>query len=63
MALPRRCAAAGRSTGFTCATRRWPPATIGAEQIKGFSLWVQRPVMSGRGDEVLDVAKTNLLPR
>src|SRR6187402_101679 len=39
-----------------------PPA-ITAEQIKGFSLWVLRAVMSGRGDEVIDVAKTNLLPR
>jgi pyruvate dehydrogenase (quinone) len=33
------------------------------EQIKGFSLWVLRAVMSGRGDEVLDLAKANLLPR
>ena len=39
-----------------------PPA-IAAEQAKGFSLWVMRAVMSGRGDEVLDLAKTNLLPR
>jgi dTDP-4-dehydrorhamnose reductase len=33
------------------------------EQIKGFSLWVLRAVMNGRGDEVVDLAKTNLLPR
>ncbi|CAN7258942.1 ubiquinone-dependent pyruvate dehydrogenase [Bradyrhizobium sp. LjRoot220] len=39
------------------------PPTITAEQVKGFSLWVVRAVMSGRGDEVLDLAKTNLLPR
>jgi pyruvate dehydrogenase (quinone) len=39
------------------------PPTIGVEQMKGFSLWVLRAVMSGRGDEVLDLAKTNLLPR
>jgi pyruvate dehydrogenase (quinone) len=39
------------------------PPTIAVEQIKGFSLWVLRAVMSGRGDEVLDLAKTNLLPR
>jgi pyruvate dehydrogenase (quinone) len=39
------------------------PPTINAEQVKGFSLWVLRAVMSGRGDEVLDLAKTNLLPR
>ncbi|MEY9137881.1 thiamine pyrophosphate-dependent acetolactate synthase large subunit-like protein [Bradyrhizobium diazoefficiens] len=39
------------------------PPTITSEQIKGFSLWVLRAVMNGRGDEVLDLAKTNLLPR
>ncbi len=39
------------------------PPTIEVEQIKGFSLWVLRAVMSGRGDEVLDLAKTNLLAR
>ncbi|MCF4127501.1 ubiquinone-dependent pyruvate dehydrogenase [Methylobacterium sp. SyP6R] len=39
------------------------PPTIGLEQVKGFSLWLIRAVMSGRGDEVLDLAKTNLLPR
>jgi pyruvate dehydrogenase (quinone) len=39
------------------------PPTITVEQIKGFSLWVLRAVMSGRGDEVLDLAKTNLLSR
>jgi pyruvate dehydrogenase (quinone) len=39
------------------------PPTITAEEIKGFSLWVLRAVMNGRGDEVVDLAKTNLLPR
>ena len=39
------------------------PPTITVEQIKGFSLWVLKAVMSGRGDEVLDLAKTNLLSR
>jgi pyruvate dehydrogenase (quinone) len=39
------------------------PPTITSEEIKGFSLWVLRAVMNGRGDEVLDLAKTNLLPR
>jgi len=39
-----------------------PPA-ITAEQVNGFSLWVLRAVMSCRGDEVLDLAKTNLLGR
>ncbi len=39
------------------------PPTIKPEQVRGFSLWVLRAVMSGRGDEVVDLAKTNLLPR
>jgi pyruvate dehydrogenase (quinone) len=39
------------------------PPTIEPEQIKGFSLWILRAVMNGRGDEVIDLAKTNLLPR
>ena len=39
------------------------PPTIGMEQAKGFSLWMLRAVLSGRGDEVIDLAETNLLPR
>jgi pyruvate dehydrogenase (quinone) len=39
------------------------PPTIGLEQVKGFSLWFVRAVMSGRGDEVIDLAKENLLRR
>ncbi|NPD70028.1 ubiquinone-dependent pyruvate dehydrogenase (plasmid) [Lichenicola cladoniae] len=39
------------------------PPTINLTEVKGFSLWAIRAVMSGRGDEVIDVAKTNLLPR
>jgi len=39
------------------------PPTIGLEQVKGFSMWAIRAVMSGRGSEVIDLAKTNLLPR
>ncbi|SIR29654.1 ubiquinone-dependent pyruvate dehydrogenase [Bosea sp. TND4EK4] len=39
------------------------PPTIGVEEVKGFSLWLLRAVMSGRGDEVLDLAATNLLSR
>jgi pyruvate dehydrogenase (quinone) len=39
------------------------PPTITPEQVRGFSLWVLRAVMNGRGDEVIDLAKTNLLPR
>jgi pyruvate dehydrogenase (quinone) len=39
------------------------PPTITLEEVKGFSLWLMRAVISGRGDEVIDLAKTNLLPR
>jgi pyruvate dehydrogenase (quinone) len=39
------------------------PPTITTNEMKGFGLWMIRAVMSGRGDEVLDLAKTNLLPR
>ena len=37
------------------------PPKIQAEQVKGFSLYVMRAVMSGRGDSVLDLARTNLI--
>jgi len=36
------------------------PPKITAEQTKGFTLWATRSILSGRGDEVLQVAKTNL---
>jgi pyruvate dehydrogenase (quinone) len=36
-----------------------PPA-ITSTQTKGFTLWATRSILSGRGDEVLEVAKTNL---
>ena len=39
------------------------PPTLELEQVKGFSLWLVHAVMSGRGDTVIDLAKTNLLPR
>ena len=39
------------------------PPTIGLDQVKGFNLWLLRAVMSGKGDQVQDLAKTNLLPR
>jgi pyruvate dehydrogenase (quinone) len=39
------------------------PPTITAEQIKGFSLYMIRAVFNGRGDEVIDLAKTNFLFR
>jgi pyruvate dehydrogenase (quinone) len=36
------------------------PPTISAEQALGFSLYLIRAVLSGRGDEVIDLAATNL---
>jgi pyruvate dehydrogenase (quinone) len=36
------------------------PPKITAEQAKGFTLWATRSVLSGRGNEVLSVAKSNL---
>lgn len=39
------------------------PPTIGIKEATGFGLWLLRAVMSGRGDEVIDLAKQNLLPR
>ena len=37
------------------------PPKLQADQVKGFSLYVLRAVMSGRGDSVLDLARTNLI--
>ncbi|NHI17902.1 ubiquinone-dependent pyruvate dehydrogenase [Microbacterium excoecariae] len=36
------------------------PPTITAEQAKGFALYAIRTVLSGRGDELVDLARTNL---
>ena len=36
------------------------PPTITFEQAKGFSLFMMRAVLSGRGDEIIDLAKVNL---
>jgi pyruvate dehydrogenase (quinone) len=36
------------------------PPTISAEQALGFSLYMLRAVMNGRGDEVIDLAITNV---
>ena len=36
-----------------------PPA-VTVEMAKGFTLYMVKAVMSGRGDELLDLAKTNL---
>jgi pyruvate dehydrogenase (quinone) len=37
------------------------PPTIKVEQAKGFSLWAMKAVLSGRGNELLDLAVSNLL--
>jgi pyruvate dehydrogenase (quinone) len=37
------------------------PPTISADQAWGFSLYMIRAVLNGRSDEVIDLAKTNLL--
>lgn len=39
------------------------PPSISAAQAKGFALYALRTVMSGRGDELVDLAETNLLKR
>jgi pyruvate dehydrogenase (quinone) len=36
------------------------PPTITLEQMTGFSLFMLKAVLSGRGDEIIDLAKTNL---
>jgi pyruvate dehydrogenase (quinone) len=36
------------------------PPTITLEQMKGFSLFTLKAVLSGRGDEIVDLAKVNL---
>jgi hypothetical protein len=35
--------------------------TITLEQAKGFSLFMLRAVLNGRGDEIIDLARVNLL--
>jgi len=37
------------------------PPTITLEQARGFSLFMMKAVLSGRGDEVIDLARVNLL--
>ncbi|MGW7006783.1 ubiquinone-dependent pyruvate dehydrogenase [Streptomyces sp. NPDC054933] len=36
------------------------PPKITLEQLKGFTLFATRTILSGRGDEILELAKTNL---
>jgi pyruvate dehydrogenase (quinone) len=37
------------------------PPTISYEQAKGFTLFMLKAVLNGRGDELIDLAKVNLL--
>ena len=37
------------------------PPTITLEQAKGFSLFMLKAVLNGRGDEIIDLARVNLL--
>jgi pyruvate dehydrogenase (quinone) len=37
------------------------PPTIGLEQAKGFSLYMLKAIMTGRGDEVVELGVTNVL--
>jgi len=36
------------------------PPTITLEQMKGFNLFMRKAVFNGRGDEIIDLARTNL---
>ena len=36
------------------------PPSISLEQLRGFTLYATRTVLSGRGDELIDLAKTNI---
>jgi pyruvate dehydrogenase (quinone) len=35
------------------------PPTITLEQVEGFSLWALRAVINGRGDELVELARSN----
>lgn len=37
------------------------PPKLNVEQVTGFSLWMAKVVLSGRGNEVIDLAKSNFL--
>jgi len=37
------------------------PPKIDIKQAEGFTLWMMKAVLNGRGDEIIELAKTNLL--
>ncbi len=41
-------------------TERAMPLTIIVEMAKSFTLYMVKAIMNGRGDEIIDLAKTNL---
>ena len=36
------------------------PPSVTAEMAKGFTLYMLKAIMAGRGDELVDLARTNL---
>ncbi len=55
-----RGAPLGAGSAWTARQSSSIPPKITFCRAKGFTLWLTRSVLSGLGDEVLDVAKTNL---
>ena len=39
------------------------PPNVTLDQVKGFTLYTTRSVLSGRGDELIDLVKTNVTRR
>jgi pyruvate dehydrogenase (quinone) len=39
------------------------PPTITLEQMKGFTFYAAKTILNGRGDELIDLAETNVLQR
>ena len=61
-ALTRALAHGGRALVKALVNRQElsRPPTITLDQALGFSLYMMRAVLSGRGDELIDLVKTNL---
>ena len=36
------------------------PPSLGADEVRGFTLYMIKAVLNGRGDELIDLARTNL---
>ena len=62
----RRCGRRSRTTArrwSRCVTARQElsmPPKITLEQVKGFTLYATRTILSGGGDEIVELARTNL---